>query len=34
MVQESLLLVPLIAGERKLGIIDAWRLGDRPFQRR
>ena len=26
-VQESLLLVPLIAGERKLGIIDAWRLG-------
>ncbi len=26
-VQESLLLVPLIAGERKLGIIDAWRMG-------
>lgn len=26
-VQELLLLVPLIAGERKLGIIDAWRLG-------
>jgi len=26
-VQESLLLVPLIAGERKLGIINCWRLG-------
>jgi diguanylate cyclase (GGDEF)-like protein len=33
-VQESLLLIPLIAGEHKLGIINCWRLGLSRFTER
>ncbi|MBV9100359.1 MAG: diguanylate cyclase [Candidatus Dormibacteraeota bacterium] len=33
-VEESLLLVPLVAGEHKLGIINCWRLGTAQFSDR
>ncbi len=33
-VEESLLLIPLVAGEHKLGIINCWRLGVNKFSNR